>query len=31
MLNKYFSFYKVCREKTKLYNYIKSVFIEKIE
>ncbi|CAD8055467.1 unnamed protein product [Paramecium sonneborni] len=31
MLNKYFSFYKVCREKTKLYNYIKSIFIEKIE
>ncbi|CAK84928.1 unnamed protein product (macronuclear) [Paramecium tetraurelia] len=31
MLNKYFSFYKVCREKNKLYNYIKSVFVEKIE
>lgn len=31
MLNKYFTFYKVCREKTKLYKFIKNVYIEKIK
>ncbi|CAD8147110.1 unnamed protein product [Paramecium pentaurelia] len=31
MFNKYFTFYKVCREKTKLYKFIKNVYIEKIK
>ncbi|CAD8141117.1 unnamed protein product [Paramecium octaurelia] len=31
MLNKYFTFYKVCREKTKLYKFIKSVYVSKIK
>lgn len=31
MLNKYLSKFKVCREKVKLYNYVKSVVVNKIE
>ncbi|CAK82131.1 unnamed protein product (macronuclear) [Paramecium tetraurelia] len=31
MLNKYFTFYKVCREKTKLYKFIKNVYVSKIQ
>ncbi|CAD8058470.1 unnamed protein product [Paramecium sonneborni] len=31
MLNKYFTFYKVCREKEKLYKFIKNVYAEKIK
>lgn len=31
MLNKYFSIFKVCREKVRLYNFIKNVYVDKIE
>lgn len=31
MLNKYFTFYKVYREKARLYQFIQNVYVEKIK